>query len=182
MKGLAGNRSSEERSNDHPVRQDDDTSFTLNTIASQLVVLASTIRRPAEGQTTNGKLDQAELINVFSSIVKRRQMRERFFDSDLFADPAWDILLDLALARLNDKRVSVTSLCIAAKVPTTTALRYIKHLTDIGIIERTGDPNDLRRSHLALSDDAFGRMSAYADALSPVDRIRAEHTNMSGVP
>jgi hypothetical protein len=44
-------------------------------------------------------------------------MREQFFGPDLFADPAWDILLDLYAARLEQQRVAVSSLCIAAAVP-----------------------------------------------------------------
>jgi len=36
------------------------------------------------------------------------------------ADPAWDMLLDLTAARAESRAVSVSSLCIAAGVPTTT--------------------------------------------------------------
>ncbi|MCB2078548.1 MAG: MarR family transcriptional regulator, partial [Novosphingobium sp.] len=58
-------------------------------------------------------------------IIRQRQLRTRFFDGDLFADPAWDMLLDLTAARAEHARVSVTSLCIASGVPPTTALRWI---------------------------------------------------------
>jgi hypothetical protein len=47
-------------------------------------------------------------------IIRQRQQRMRFFDGDLFADPAWDMLLDLTAARSEHSRVSVTSLCIAS--------------------------------------------------------------------
>lgn len=47
-------------------------------------------------------------------IVRQRQLRARFFDGDLFADPAWDMLLDLTAVRAEHARVSVTSLCIAS--------------------------------------------------------------------
>ena len=33
-------------------------------------------------------------------IIRQRQLRARFFDGDLFADPAWDLLLDLTAARV----------------------------------------------------------------------------------
>ncbi len=58
-------------------------------------------------------------------IIRQRQLRARFFDGELFADPAWDMLLDLTAARVEARRVSVTSLCIASGVPPTTALRWI---------------------------------------------------------
>jgi hypothetical protein len=73
------------------------------------------------------------------TIIRQRQMRTRFFDAQLFADPAWDILLDLTAARAERTRVSVTSLCIASGVPPTTALRWIGQMTQAGLLERVVD-------------------------------------------
>ncbi|MEQ1496622.1 MAG: MarR family transcriptional regulator, partial [Novosphingobium sp.] len=69
-------------------------------------------------------------------IIRQRQLRARFFDGDLFADPAWDMLLDLTAARAEHVRVSVTSLCIASGVPPTTALRWIGQMIDSALLER----------------------------------------------
>src|SRR3546814_19974187 len=68
-------------------------------------------------------------------------------------------------ARLEHKRVSVSSLCIAAAVPATTALRWIKSMTDEGLFVRRADNNDGRRIFIELSDKAAGAMSAYLDWL-----------------
>lgn len=88
-------------------------------------------------------------------LIAMRRLRDRFFPSDLFADPAWDILLDLSASRLEKRPVSVSSLCIAAAVPPTTALRWIRMMTDQGLLERRADPADARRMFVDLSDAAF---------------------------
>lgn len=98
------------------------------------------------------------------AIIRRRRERERHFPAELFGDPAWDMLLDLTAARLERRLVSVSSLCIAAAVPTTTALRWIRNLCELGIFERNVDPDDLRRGLISLSDDAAARMLAYLAA------------------
>lgn len=72
-------------------------------------------------------------------IIAGRQARARFFEGDLFADPAWDMLLDLTAAHGEGQRVSVTSLCIAGMVPATTGLRWIKQLVETGVFERVDD-------------------------------------------
>ena len=54
------------------------------------------------------------------SVIRARRLRSRFFPDDLFADPAWDMLLDLLQAEIAQLRVPVSSLCIAASVPATT--------------------------------------------------------------
>lgn len=94
-------------------------------------------------------------------IIQQRQLRSRFFDGELFADPAWDILLDLTAARAEHTRVSVTSLCIASGVPPTTALRWIAQMTDAGLLERVEDETDRRRAFIALSDKAADAMARY---------------------
>ncbi|GAC1612263.1 MAG: hypothetical protein NVS3B27_02170 [Novosphingobium sp.] len=94
-------------------------------------------------------------------VIRQRQLRARFFDSELFADPAWDILLDLTAARAEHLRVSVTSLCIASGVPPTTALRWIGQMTDAGLLLRVDDEADRRRAFIALSDKSADAMARY---------------------
>lgn len=94
-------------------------------------------------------------------IMKMRYRRGRQFGAELFADPAWDILLDLTLARLEGRRTPVSSLCIASNVPTTTALRWIKVMQDKGMIERKADPLDSRRSFVDICEPVFQTMLAF---------------------
>ncbi|MEO1221388.1 MAG: MarR family transcriptional regulator [Pseudomonadota bacterium] len=98
---------------------------------------------------------------IVRSLIARRQARSKFFEGELFADPAWDMLLDLTAAEAEKQRVSVTSLCIAAMVPATTALRWIKQLVDSGVFERKADPNDKRRAFIVLSDHSRKAMARY---------------------
>lgn len=93
--------------------------------------------------------------------IRARRLREQYFSSELFADPAWDMLLDLYAARLERRRVSVSSLCIAASVPPTTALRWIGTLHDAGLFGREPDPGDKRRAHITLTPRAADAMRGY---------------------
>lgn len=98
-------------------------------------------------------------------MLRQRRMREQYFPADLFADPAWDMLLDLYAARLERQPVSVSSLCIAAAVPATTALRWTKTMTDAGLFVREADPQDGRRIFIALAEGACEAMARYFEAL-----------------
>ena len=101
----------------------------------------------------------------FRRILRRRRLRDQYLGDGLFADPAWDMLLDLAAAGHDGSAVAVSSLCIAAAVPPTTALRWIRALTERGILERTPDPQDGRRVFLSLAPAAAMAMDAYAGAI-----------------
>ena len=55
----------------------------------------------------------------------------------------------------------MTSLCIAAGVPATTALRWVKQMVESGIFERIADTSDKRRAFIALSERSVEAMAQY---------------------
>ena len=106
---------------------------------------------------------------VLRKLIKARQLRMRFLDAQLFADPAWDILLDLAAARAERQQVCVTSLCIAAGVPATTALRWIGQMVDADLLVRVSDPHDRRRAYIALADSTADALARYFAAVGATE-------------
>jgi DNA-binding MarR family transcriptional regulator len=163
-----------------------DESLALNRISSELADFARTLARIAEQEDSKqsnsvhdkpvgfrpapqGLFDspvklpvqpQSEPVDV-RMLIKLRRMRERFFEPSLFADPGWDILLDLYAAADEGKSVSVSSLCIAAAVPPTTALRWITNMTEAGLLIRVQDPGDARRVFIELAPHTYNQMQAY---------------------
>lgn len=102
------------------------------------------------------------------AMIRARRLRDQYFRRAMFADPAWDMLLDLMAARLEKNQVAVSSLCIAAAVPATTALRWIKALTDQGLFVRCADPQDGRRVYIELSDETARALAAYLRAVQRI--------------
>jgi hypothetical protein len=110
-------------------------------------------------------LGDGSLVRAF---IRLRRLRGQHFMPELFADPAWDILLDLTAARLEGRMVAVSSLCIAAAVPATTALRWITQMTEQEILVRKQDPTDGRRVFIGLGEPAIAGMDAYLAAARAV--------------
>ena len=98
------------------------------------------------------------------------RQRNRAFPDGIFADPAWDILLDLYLAHCNDRQVSVMNACNAASVPPTTALRWVTVLEDKGLITRSNDSRDSRRKLLSLTSNALAMVETALDGAAKSDR------------
>lgn len=95
------------------------------------------------------------------AMIRARRMRANHLPADLFADPAWDMLLDLLQAEIVQHRVPVSSLCIAAAVPATTALRWIKAMTDRGLLVRRDDPHDGRRVFIEMASTTSAALRRY---------------------
>ena len=104
-------------------------------------------------------------------VIRARRLRARYFAEELFADPAWDMLLDLLQAEIAHLRVPVSSLCIAAAVPATTALRWLKTMTQQGLFLRRADPHDGRRVFVELAPEASQALRRYFAEVGPVPMI-----------
>jgi len=87
--------------------------------------------------------------------IRQRELRENVFERGLISDPVWGILLELLLAHLERRHISIKSVSIASGVPPTTALRLITRLENRDLVRRYPDPLDGRRTYLALMDEAL---------------------------
>lgn len=142
-------------------------------IAQILVAPVEPAPRPLPAAVADQRSDYglpAEPAQVTAADVRKairaRRLRDRPFPNVLFEDPAWDMLLDLYAARLERAQVSVSSLCIAAAVPPSTALRWISKMTEDGLFVREPDPFDRRRAFMALSEAATEQMNRYFATLA----------------
>lgn len=158
----------------------EEDAIRLRAIAEELAMIASSLV-PAVGASTsdasilpNADVDHlgdytqlsqnevAQIVELARSLYRSRRMRPRIFSDDgLFGEPAWDILLDLFIADADKKLLSVTSACIGASVPTSTALRWLVILEERGFLRRENDKADARRVFLHLTGEGYAKMMNY---------------------
>jgi hypothetical protein len=135
---------------------------TLERIATELMALARSAAAfdvPDAPASTPGS---AHLAPRIRSYLAGRRAREAMLGEQWFADPAWDMLLDLLACHLERRRVTVTSACIAAAVPPTTALRWLDRLVKEGAVLRAEDPEDRRKAYVKIGPEMAARMIEWA--------------------
>jgi len=93
--------------------------------------------------------------------LNRRRLE--MLGAPLCVDAAWNMLLDLFISEGEGRRLSVSAAVIGSMFSYSTAMRYVNLLVDAGLVERTPDQRDRRRSFLSLS--RTGR-AALADLLA----------------
>lgn len=128
-----------------------------------------------------------DLITIARAWVSIIADQTTTFGPELCVNGNWNMLLDLYISGYREKRISVSSLCIASGLPPTTALRHIVLLEAKGLVERTSDRFDLRRRNVALTAlgrvqvehilmraSGIGNSAARRHGLDQADRARAE--------
>jgi DNA-binding MarR family transcriptional regulator len=148
-------------------------------MAQGLAALADRLVGQAAVPADHG-ISEGDCIAFLETQFRIRRLRSRHLPGLALGEPAWDMLLDLSVAHYWRRETSVTSLCIAADVPSTTALRWINSMTKAGLIVRRPCQRDGRRSFLAISPGSYAAMLALAaDALRTEQRVRSRYQRRS---
>ena len=100
---------------------------------------------------------------ALKKLLEFRETRASHLPQEMFGDPAWLMLVELAFIERQGKLVSVSGLSINSRVSQTTALRRIQEMVDTGLIFRSVDPDDGRRSYLTVAGDANKRLDQVLD-------------------
>jgi len=109
--------------------------------------------QPRPPATTNALI--AIAVKKAEDLIEIAKRRSRLMSAaNLFADPAWFIMLDLFVRQHSGLQTTVSSACHASFSPVTTALRHLAILTERNIIEREYDPVDQRRIFVKLTQEA----------------------------
>ena len=118
--------------------------------------------------------DRSETVRCARQLLGLRRLREEMLGGNLFADPAWDLLLHLYVESAAGRQVAISGLCSAAKVRPTTGLRWINLLVEAGLLEKNDDPEDARRVFVGFAPGAeesihriLGRTMAESTAEPP---------------
>jgi predicted transcriptional regulator len=146
-----------DRHHDHPVFASDDVRPPLT--ATELIGVRNLLERERRRQLSARRDDPGKVVGevafneteLAEQIYRARRDRDRVFKDDIFADPAWDILLDLFVRSARNEPISISSACHGANVPEATALRYLHALTEKKYLERIAHPSDKRSTTLKMT-------------------------------
>lgn len=101
----------------------------------------------------------ASLRKAIMHEMQCRARRNRNLPPELLGEPAWDILLDLALSYLDGRRIQTTAVGLNVGLPTTTTLRWVGHLVAHGLVNRIPDADDGRRTWLELCPETMSKIA-----------------------
>lgn len=140
-------------------------------LSDQVNRIATTLARLTSHADASMAPDDSEPVpeipvRVVTKEIRARRLRSRFFEETLFADPAWDMMLDLFEAELAQRRVAISSLCVAAAVPATTGLRWLNSMTEKGLFIRRNDHMDGRRVYVELAPHTSLALKRYFGAIA----------------
>nr|NUR38391.1 hypothetical protein [Sphingomonas sp.] len=93
-----------------------------------------------------------------ASVLELRRARAEVFGGDLFADPAWDILLQLYAASLGGRALRLSDL--AAATPRSTVARWIALLEERALIACELDGFNAGELRIELAPVGEAKMSA----------------------
>ena len=101
--------------------------------------------------------------------LKVRTTINSLYPDDLFRDSAWDMMLELFVARMEGKQLCVKDLVVISGESPTSALRRIDRLQTEGLIQRRLDRRDHRRLRVDLTEAGHTAMVLMLEHLYNLD-------------
>lgn len=98
---------------------------------------------------------------LVEALLKVRRQREKLVANSLAEDSAFLMMLELYLSHVKQYDLTVTALCAATDAPTTTALRRIDAICDLGFAARCDDRSDSRRINVTLTAKGLASMTTF---------------------
>ena len=105
---------------------------------------------PKPDQSSADKLPTETRLARAQSILRMRQSGERLLSRAIIGEPAFDLLLCLYV-RPGHAETSLSSLASSAGIPNSSALRWILHLADKGLVLRSESKSDRRAICIQLA-------------------------------
>lgn len=102
-----------------------------------------------------------DLLRVAMHTLATREARTTFFDAGMFGEGAWDMLLALYIAYGRGYAMKVSDACNEARVPPTTALRWLDYLVETGLVTRKKNIADARSQLVEITSEAALQMNQY---------------------
>lgn len=123
----------------------------VRAMAHQLMVWADhMVARPAPGRDLSSEQQHDLILAAAHAIRETSVLRSRLFDMP-FANPNWDVLLELFIRDANGYRVTADQLALGGEIPAATVHCCLDVLAARGLIERTPDRFDPNVKWLTLS-------------------------------
>ena len=99
--------------------------------------------------------------DVARRALARRKLRLRCFTAELAHDAAWNMLLELLIARSEARAVPIKCLWSVSGVSVSTALRTVRQLESLGHVIRKNDAEDRRRQLIEIAPALAARIREF---------------------
>ena len=150
-------------------------SSDTNRLDRLAVMLVRQVLKQVRGSTTEGAGGVAaaaprgnasgERSTVLANLLNQAEVRRRLQPDLSPYDESWDFMMALAQGGLQGRVPSVSGLCRQVGCPLATGQRRVERLEELGLIQRSQDPDNLRRHRVELTQRGRGLIDAYVEGL-----------------
>ena len=113
---------------------------------------------------------QPRLVDQLSLSIQLRRLRKSHFGTAQMSGATWDMMLDLMLANANGRVLSASDLATGAGVPLSSGLRMIAAIEVAGLVKRSIDERDRRRTIVRLTEAGAEKMASYFEKIGTTMR------------
>ena len=108
---------------------------------------------------------ECQMLRTAKQILERRRLRQAEFGPKLFAEPGWDMLLELYISESAGASTTAAQLNAKSRAPDTTFVRWLQNLEQEVLVTRRPHPVDHGTEFVELTNKARGALERYLTAV-----------------
>jgi DNA-binding MarR family transcriptional regulator len=113
-------------------------------------------------QTKGGHIaSRGSLLALAKRIASLRRDRAQYFESEIFSDAGWDILLSLYIAKREQEPMTEATLCEESGVPPSSAARWLRSLVELRLVAGKTAFHGERPWQVELTGEGVRRMECF---------------------
>lgn len=131
----------------------------LTEVREALAILNQYFDNGSEGRVSPvpvspASLGTRQLRKLANDHLRSSLLRKELLGAELSSEYCWAILVALYLSRCDASRMCVTDIVYSTAIPTATVIRWLALLSSRGLVLRSPDRTDARRTWIVLNDSA----------------------------
>jgi len=144
----------------------------VRALAHQLLSWADQLATTRQMSRVLGDADRHELILALATSARAlAQLRARIFPDLGFANPVWQVLLEVFVSEAEGVRISPEHLAAELELPLLTTQQCVGQLIDKGVVERSAGVSGIPDGRLKLTLSGWQKMTELL--LASADHVRS---------
>jgi len=135
-------------------------------LPSELIEVTVRLPRATVEQSLRATRAHGSRLGLAQALLAGRRSRSSLLKGLRFAEPLWDMILEIYVAAAGGRHFNVLKLCALSGGSVTTALRYIKQLESNGYLSRQADATDARSFIVVMQPALRSAVERWLDQLA----------------
>jgi DNA-binding MarR family transcriptional regulator len=137
----------------------------IETAESLITNLGEQPRNHRLAEPSDKLTEECRMRRIAERLLRQRQQRSDYVSSTLFAEPGWDMLLELYVIENSGSSTAASALLPHSAITKSTKARWLDHLEQLRLVRRRAHPLEPDTEFVELTNEGARELERYLSSI-----------------